>query len=743
MAAVDLRIEGMTCATCASRIERKLNRLDGVAASVNFATETAHVTHPESVTIADMVGAVESLGYGAASVGDPDRREARGWGLRLAISAALTVPVLLLSMVPALQYDGPTCFAQRWGWPWLAFALATLVVLWGGWPFHRAAILGARHGIATMDTLVSLGAIVSWAWSAWAVVFGGAGEADTRMAMSWSAFGAETPDLYFEVGAALVTFMLLGRWFEARAKARAGSALRALAAMGAKEASVLAPDGTERRVPIASVAVGDRFVVRPGEKIATDGVIEEGVSAVDVSMLTGESVPVEVRPGDSVAGATVNAGGRLVVRAKRVGEATQLAQMARLVAEAQSGKAPVQRLADRIASVFVPIVIVLAILTFAAWLAFGSPATVAFSVAAAVLIIACPCALGLATPTALLVGTGRGAQLGILIRGPHVLESTRRVDTVVLDKTGTVTAGVMRVVDIRAEPGVEEQAMLRLAGAVEHAAEHPIARAVVAAAPGNLPPVADFRTLPGLGAEGTVEGHTVFVGHPRLLASRGVAVPTAYNPDGATPVLVAWDGVVRGRLAVADTLKPTSAEAVDRLRGLGLQPVLLTGDTEASAWAAARAAGIDEVIAGVLPAEKVEVVQRLQADGRVVAMVGDGVNDAAALAAADLGISMGTGSDVAIEASDLTIVRAAGATTDLRAAADAIVLARATLRTIRVNLFWAFAYNVAMIPLAMAGLVTPVLAAAAMALSSVFVVTNSLRLFRFRPLKAPRTADQP
>jgi len=708
MSTVELHIGGMTCATCASRIERRLNRLDGVSATVNFATETAHVEHTDSVTFDDMRETVASLGYTAEVSPDGERGEA--WGRRLVVSALLTVPVLLLAMVPSLQFTGPSWF----GWQSVALALAVPVVLWGGWPFHVAAFKGARHGIATMDTLVSLGALVSSGWSAYAIAVGDA-------------------DIYLEVATAIVTFMLLGRWFEARAKRRAGSALRALVAMGAKDVAVLRPDGGEERMPISALRVGDRFVVRPGEKFATDGVVCDGASAVDASMLTGESVPVEVGVGDAVVGATVNAGGRLVVRATRVGEATQLAQMARLVTEAQSGKAPVQRLADRVAAVFVPVVILLAAATFVAWLLAGRGTVAAFGTAVAVLIVACPCALGLATPTALLVGTGRGAQLGILIRGPQVLESTRRVDTVVLDKTGTVTAGTMRVVDVRPEPGVDAQDLLRYAAAVEHAAEHPIARAVVAAAPASLEMVADFRALPGLGAEGTVDGRNVLVGQARLFASRGIAVPTGPALDGATGVFVAWDGVTRGSLSLADTIKSTSAEAVTRLRRLGLQPVLLTGDTEAAARLAAAAAGIDEVISGVLPAEKVEIVQRLQADGRVVAMVGDGVNDAAALAAADLGVSMGTGTDVAIEASDLTIVRAVGSTTDLRAAADAIALARATLRTIKVNLFWAFAYNVAMIPLAAVGLVAPVLAAAAMAFSSIFVVTNSLRLFHFRP----------
>ncbi|HET8682648.1 MAG TPA: heavy metal translocating P-type ATPase [Micromonosporaceae bacterium] len=733
METVDLRIGGMTCSSCAARIEKKLNRMDGVAASVNFATETARVSYPETVSVGDLVSTVEATGYTATAPPEPapasadgtpadatsageaaaddaadavaDRDEA-ALRQRLLVSAVLGIPVLLLSMVPALRFADAD---------WLAFALASPVVVWGAWPFHRAAWLNLRHAAATMDTLISLGVVVSYAWSCYAL-FGPGGHH------------------YLEVGTALATFLLAGRYFEARAKRRAGSALRALMRLGAKDVAVLR-DGVEQRVPIGELRVGDLFAVRPGEKIATDGVVVEGASAVDMSMLTGESVPVEVEPGAAVVGATVNQGGRLVVRATRVGAETQLAQMAKLVTEAQSGKAPVQRLADRVSAVFVPVVISLAVATFGFWAGSGRPVADAMAIAVAVLIVACPCALGLATPTALLVGTGRGAQLGILVRGPEVLEATRRIDTVVLDKTGTVTQGRMAVVGTAPTAGVQAEELLGYAAAVEHASEHPIARAVVAAVPGQPRPVTGFQALAGLGAQGTVDGHDVLAGRPALLAERGIAVP-ALDPDGRTVVAVAWDGAYRGALLVADTVKPTSAEAVRRLRALGLTPVLLTGDTRATAEAVAAEVGIDRVVAEVLPADKVDVVTRLQAEGRVVAMVGDGVNDAAALAAADLGIAMGTGTDVAIEASDLTLVRG-----DLTAAPDAIRLSRATLRTIKGNLFWAFAYNVAAIPLAAAGWVTPVLAAAAMAFSSVFVVSNSLRLFRFRaaPPAAGRT----
>ncbi|GHJ50419.1 carbonate dehydratase [Catellatospora sp. TT07R-123] len=760
---IELGIGGMTCATCAGRVERKLNRVDGVSATVNFATETAHVTYPPNVSLDDLVKVVEATGY-TASVPEPEQPEHSGQAApdagaepdplrqRLLVTAALTVPVVLLSMVPALQFPN---------WQWLAFTLASPVAVWGAWPFHRAALLNARHGTATMDTLISLGVLVSYGWSGWALFFGGAGTTGMTMSLSWLASRTDDPGmhLYLEVTTTLTTFLLAGRWFEHRAKRRAGSALRALLDLGAKDAVVLR-DGAEVRVPVASLAVGDLFVVRPGEKIATDGEVAEGASAVDASMLTGESVPVEVGPGDRVVGATVNAGGRLVVRATRVGADTQLAQMSKLVTEAQSGKAPVQRLADRVSAVFVPVVVALSVATFGFWTAYdGGVTSAAVTAAVAVLIVACPCALGLATPTALLVGTGRGAQLGILIRGPEVLESTRRVDTVLLDKTGTVTTGVMSLVEVLPAAGITEAQLLRAAAAVEHASEHPIARAVVAgaAARGIAPaPVRDFRSLPGLGAQGTVAGRTVLVGRASLLAGHGVAAIPAQGDrkgtfagsrqrdeqqlsslsgmagplldGGRTAVAVALDGVFAGWLLVADTVKPGSADAVARFKALGLRPVLLTGDAEGPARAVAAEVGIDEVIAGVLPAGKVDAVRRAQDGGaHRVAMVGDGVNDAAALAAADLGLAMGTGTDAAIEAADLTLVRG-----DLHAAADAIRLSRATLATIRGNLFWAFAYNVAALPLAAAGLVTPVLAAAAMALSSIFVVTNSLRLFRFK-----------
>jgi P-type Cu+ transporter len=741
---IRLAIGGMTCASCAARVEKKLNRLDGVSASVNYATETATVEYSDARTVADLIGTVEATGYTAtpppapaapetveqagpeAEVGSDEERSLRQ---RLVVSALLSAPVMVLAMVGPVQFRN---------WQWLALTLASPVVVWGAWPFHRSAAINLRHGAASMDTLVSLGVVVSYLWSLYALFIGSAGEPGMRMTFRLLAErGSGNQEIYLEVGTALTTFLLAGRYFEARAKRRAGSALRALLELGAKEASVLR-DGRELRIPIGQLAVGDLFVVRPGEKIATDGVVVEGASAVDESMITGESVPVEVAPASPVVGSTLNAGGRLVVRAVRVGSETQLAQMARLVTEAQSGKAPVQRLADRVSAVFVPFVISASVVVFCGWLVTGAGAAAAMTAAVAVLIVACPCALGLATPTALLVGTGRGAQLGILIRGPHVLESTRRIDTVVLDKTGTVTTGTMALVEVLPARGEDTETVLRRVGAVEDAAEHPIARAIAAGARealGDLPAVSGFSARAGLGALGTVEGVEVLVGRAQFLAAEGLTVPDdlaalvhAAGAGGRTAVLVAWDGGVRGVVTVADTVKPTAATAVARLRGLGLRPVLLTGDNEAVASAVASAVGIDEVIAGVLPEGKVAVVQRLRAAGRVVAMVGDGVNDAAALAGADLGIAMGTGTDAAIQASDLTLVRG-----ELTATADAIRLSRATLRTIKGNLFWAFAYNMAAIPLAALGLVTPVLAAAAMAFSSVFVVSNSLRLFRFQP----------
>jgi Cu+-exporting ATPase len=731
---VELAIGGMTCASCAARIEKKLNRLDGVTATVNYATEKAKVSYGGAVTPADLIATVEKTGYTATlprprpePVEDDPVRPLR---TRLLLSTVLTVPVVAMAMVPALQFPY---------WQWLSLTLAAPVVVWGGLPFHRAAWTNLRHGAATMDTLVSLGTGAAFLWSLYALFLGTAGEPGMTHPFEFTvARGDGSANVYLEAAAGVTTFLLAGRYAEARSKRRAGAALRALLELGAKEVSVLR-GGAERRVPVGQLVAGDLFVVRPGEKIATDGEVVEGASAVDASMLTGESVPVEVGPGDPVVGATVNAGGRLVVRTTRIGAETQLAQMARLVEDAQNGKAEVQRLADRVSGVFVPVVLALAVATLGFWIGAGAGLPAAFTAAVAVLIIACPCALGLATPTALMVGTGRGAQLGILIKGPEVLESTRAVDTVVLDKTGTVTTGRMTLAGVVAAPGEDADRVLRLAGALEHGSEHPVARAVAAAAAdrvGPLPAVEGFANLPGLGVQGTVDGAAVLVGRPRLLAERSASVPeplAAAQADaetqGGTAVLVAVDGAAVGLLVVADAVKPTSATAVAQLRDLGLHPVLLTGDNEAVARTVAAEVGIDEVVAEVLPQDKVDVVRRLQAEGRVVAMVGDGVNDAAALAQADLGLAMGTGTDVAIQASDLTLVRG-----DLRAAADAIRLSRRTLAIIKGNLFWAFAYNVAAIPLAMAGLLNPMIAGAAMALSSVFVVTNSLRLRRFAPL---------
>jgi P-type Cu+ transporter len=730
----ELAITGMTCASCANRIERRLNKLDGVTATVNYATEKARVEFDQgTVAPEQLVAAVEAAGYAAAlPTSEPtapdERDETAPLRRRLVLSVLLSVPTLLLSMVPALQFDN---------WQWLSLNLATPVVLWGAWPFHRAAWVNLRHGTATMDTLISVGTIAAWLWSLYALFVGDAGMNDMRMSFDLiPEAGGGANHIYLETAAVATTLILAGRYFEARAKGRAGAALKALLELGAKDVAVLDADGRERRVPVEHLAVGQQFVVRPGEKVAADGVVEQGRSAVDMSMLTGESVPVEVAPGSEVAGATVNAGGRLVVRATKIGADTALAQIAKLVEDAQTGKAPVQRLADRVSGVFVPVVIGLAVATLGFWLGTGESGAFAFTAAVAVLIIACPCALGLATPTALMVGTGRGAQLGLLIKGPQVLESTRRVDTIVLDKTGTVTTGKMSLVEVVVADGVDRAEALRLVGALELASEHPIAQAIAnaAAAEGALPAVEGFANREGLGVEGVVEGHALIVGRRALLADWAMHLPaeldrarTDAEAQGRTAIAAGWDGHATAVFVVADTLKPTSAEAVASLKQLGLHPVLLTGDNETSARAVAAQAGIAEVIAEVLPAEKADVVRRLQAEGRVVAMVGDGVNDAPALAQADLGLSIGTGTDVAIEASDLTLVSG-----DLRAAADAIRLSRATLRTIKQNLAWAFGYNVAAIPLAAIGLLNPVVASAAMAFSSVSVVANALRLRRFQ-----------
>ncbi|MGW8986460.1 heavy metal translocating P-type ATPase [Streptomyces parvus] len=790
----ELMIGGMTCASCAARVEKKLNRMDGVTATVNYATEKARVTFGEGLKLGDLVATVEKTGYTARPVAQPPvpapapapegTREA-GPGpapevspkpasepapesapppapaftpesasepapeptpdsvardieadqeasltalrQRLLVSAVLATPVVLLAMIPALQFDY---------WQWLSLTLAAPVVVWGGLPFHRAAWTNAKHGAATMDTLVSLGTLAAFGWSVWALFLGDAGMPGMRHGFDLTVSRADaTSTIYLEVAAGVITFILLGRYLEARAKRKSGTALRALMHLGAKDVAVLR-GGREMRVPASTLVVGDRFVVRPGEKIATDGTVVEGSSAVDTSMLTGESVPVEVTVGDTVTGATLNAGGRLVVEATRVGADTQLARMAKLVEDAQNGKASAQRLADRISAVFVPIVIALALGTLGYWLGNGAGLTAAFTAAVAVLIIACPCALGLATPTALMVGTGRGAQLGILIKGPEVLETTRRADTIVLDKTGTVTTGRMTLQTTHTTDTTTEAEVLRIAGALENASEHPIAQAVATAATdatGPLPTPEDFANVPGLGVQGIVEGHAVLVGRPRLVADAGIPLPSSLSraleedeAHGRTAVVVAWDGEARGVFGVADAVKESSAAAVAELRALGLEPILLTGDNRAVAEAVAREVGIDKVHAEVLPEDKVEVIKRLQAEGRVVAMVGDGVNDAAALATASLGLAMGTGTDAAIEASDLTLVRG-----DLKVTADAIRLSRRTLATIRGNLFWAFGYNVAALPLAASGLLNPMIAGAAMAFSSVFVVTNSLRLRAF------------
>ena len=739
---VELDISGMTCASCANRIEKKLNKLDGVTATVNYATEKARVDYVGDVSTEDLVGTVEQAGYTAtvpapaASSTDPDAAgpaeidPTASLRQRLLISLVLSVPVIAMAMVPVLQFTN---------WQWLSLTLAAPVVVWGAWPFHKAAFTNLRHATSTMDTLISMGTIAALGWSLYALFWGTAGTAGMTHPFELTISRSDgAGNIYLEAAAGVTTFILAGRYFEKRSKRQAGAALRALLELGAKEVAVLR-EGVEQRIPTDQLIVGDEFVVRPGEKIATDGVVADGSSAVDNSMLTGESVPVEVGPDDLVVGATVNVGGRIVVRATRIGSDTQLAQMAKLVEDAQTGKAQAQRLADKISGVFVPIVIALAAATLGFWIGTGGGIAAAFTAAVAVLIIACPCALGLATPTALMVGTGRGAQLGILIKGPEVLESTRRVDTVVLDKTGTVTTGKMTLLDVITADGEDTAQVLRLAGALEDSSEHPIAQAIAKGARekvGALPPVEQFINIEGLGVQGIVDDHAMIVGRARLLADRAQQLPDelesamrAAESEGKTAVAVGWDGRARGVLVVADAVKPTSAEAIEQLRGLGLTPIMLTGDNAAAARAIADQVGIHEVIAEVLPADKVDVVKRLQEQGKVVAMVGDGVNDAAALAQADLGLAMGTGTDVAIEASDLTLVRG-----DLRAAADAIRLSRRTLGTIKGNLFWAFAYNVAALPLAAAGLLNPMLAGAAMAFSSVFVVSNSLRLRRFKSL---------
>ncbi|MFE5194788.1 heavy metal translocating P-type ATPase [Streptomyces sp. NPDC056601] len=741
-AEVELAIGGMTCASCAARIEKKLNRMDGVEATVNYATEKAKVTFADGVVVADLIATVEATGYtaqepprtveGKAEGAEPDTSADPLAPLRqrLVTAVVLAAPVVAMAMIPALQ------FAY---WQWLSLTLTAPVVTYAAWPFHKAAFTNARHGAATMDTLISVGTSAAFLWSVWALFFGTAGTPGMTHAFELTIARSDgAGNIYLEAAAGVTAFILAGRYFEARSKRKAGAALKALLELGAKHVTLVREGGREETVPVGELTVGDRFLVRPGEKIATDGAVVEGASAVDASMLTGESVPVEVAVGDAVTGATLNVGGRLVVEATRVGADTRLARMARLVEDAQNGKAAAQRLADRISAVFVPVVIGLALATLGFWLGNGAGITAAFTAAVAVLIIACPCALGLATPTALMVGTGRGAQLGILIKGPEVLETTRAVDTIVLDKTGTVTTGRMTLLATHVADGTDTGEVLRVAGALEHSSEHPIAQAIADGARekvGELGVVEDFAGLPGLGVQGIVDGHAVLVGRAKLLGEWEIRLPAELEraraeaeAAGRTAVAVAWDGQARAVLEVADAVKETSAEAVRRLRGLGLTPILLTGDNEAVARSVAAEVGIDEVIAEVMPQDKVDVVKRLQGEGRSVAMVGDGVNDAAALAQADLGLAMGTGTDAAIEAGDLTLVRG-----DLRAAADAIRLSRRTLGTIRTNLFWAFAYNVGALPLAAAGLLNPMIAGAAMAFSSVFVVGNSLRLRNFRP----------
>jgi Cu+-exporting ATPase len=741
----EIRVGGMTCAACAARVERTLNKLDGVQATVNYATERARVHCPAGTDPRALIEQVERAGYAARRVDDvrdgghiggqvgdqaaPDERVA-DLRRRLAVAAVIGVPLcdlsLAWSLFPELRFAG---------WQWVCLLLAAPVVCWCAWPFHRAALNGLKHGTSSMDTLVSVGVLASSVWSLWVMVRGGPVEPGLGRGLSVLTGGDH--DLYLDVAAGVTTFLLAGRYFEARAKRSAGAAMRTLLALGAKDVEVLRDGGTVR-VPVSDLVIGDRFLARPGEKVATDAVVEEGRSALDTSMVTGEPMPREVDEGDDVIGGTINAGGRLVLKATRVGADTQLARMTRLVEQAQEGKAGVQRLADRVAAVFVPAVLVLAAATVTGWLVAGHPTGAAITAAVAVLVVACPCSLGLATPTAILVGTGRGAALGIFIKGPRALESTRRVDTVVFDKTGTLTEGRMRLMEVLPVPGVPADELLAVAGAVEHASEHPIAAAITAAAvqrTGEVATVTGFEALPGLGARGSVHGRTVVLGRARLLTEHGCAVPEylehhrrALEDRGVTVVLVGWDGAAQGLLAVADQVRPSGAAAVAALRRLGLQPILVTGDNARTSAAVAAEVGIDRVVAEALPQDKVEVVRRLQREGHSVAVVGDGINDAAALAAADLGMAIGHGTDAAIEAADIVLGR-----DHLLVVADAVQLARRTHRTIRWNLVWAFGYNVAALPLAVAGLVNPLVAGAAMALSSVFVVSHSLRLRQFRP----------